>query len=105
MGTLVDRIAFLDEDTDSACNDGFLSFQELKADPGKPGVESVLRKVNKLIILRNLNLPDNLFRDVPPRVLKKYRQRVVTEDLHELRRHPDSIRYTRIHRFHSKACA
>jgi len=71
MGTLVDRIAFLDEDTDSACNDGFLSFQELKADPGKPGVESVLRKVNKLIILRNLNLPDNLFRDVTPQSFEK----------------------------------
>ncbi|MDK8193189.1 hypothetical protein QP794_24175 [Paenibacillus sp. UMB7766-LJ446] len=67
--------------------EGLLSFQELKADPGKPGVESVLREVSKLRTIRNLELPDDLFRDIPLKVLTKYRQRTATEDLRELRRH------------------
>jgi DNA-binding cell septation regulator SpoVG len=59
----------------------------------------VLKEVNKLRTIRNLELPDDLFRDIPHKVLKKYRQRVSTEDLRELRRHPDSIRYTLLSAF------
>ncbi|WP_336788492.1 Tn3 family transposase [Paenibacillus sp. MMO-177] len=95
LDSLVDNIAFLDEDQGGSSSDeGLLSFQELKADPGKPGVESVLREVSKLRTIRNLELPDDLFRDIPLKVLTKYRQRTATEDLRELRRHPDPIRYT-----------
>lgn len=39
-------------------------------------------------------MTDNLFTNVPQKVLKKYRQRAVSEKLPELRRHPDPIRYT-----------
>lgn len=35
-----------------------------------------------------------MFGDIPLKVLKKYKQRVSTEDLREMRRHPDPIRYT-----------
>jgi len=82
-------ISDLDEDdTDSDC----LSFQDLKSDPGRVGLESVLREVTKLRVMRNLELPDELLKKVPPKVLRKYRQRVATEDIRELRRHPDTIR-------------
>jgi hypothetical protein len=92
LDSLVDSIAFLDEDQDgSSGDDALLSFQELKSDPGKPGVESVLREVSKLRTIRNLELPDDLFRDIPLKVLTKYRQRTATEDLRELRRHPDPM--------------
>lgn len=95
LDSLVERIAFLDEEQGGSSSDeGLLSFQELKSDPGKPGVESVLREVSKLRTIRNLELPDDLFRDIPLKVLTKYRQRTATEDLRELRRHPDPIRYT-----------
>ncbi|MGW8957680.1 hypothetical protein [Paenibacillus sp. NPDC055715] len=79
---LLDNIAFLDEEQGGSSNDeGLLSFQELKADPGKPGVESVLREVSKLRTFQNLELPDDLFREIPLKVLTQYRQRTVTEDL------------------------
>ncbi|MGI6120574.1 MAG: Tn3 family transposase, partial [Desulfosporosinus sp.] len=38
-------------------------------------------------------------RDVPYKVLKKYKQRVATEDIRELRRHPEQIRYTLLSAF------
>lgn len=95
LDSLVDSITFLDEKQGSSSSDvGLLSLQELKADPSKPGVESVLREASKLRTIRNLELPDDLFRDIPLKVLTKYRQRTATEDLRELRRHPDPIRYT-----------
>ncbi|OMF74484.1 hypothetical protein BK145_24175 [Paenibacillus peoriae] len=52
-----------------------------------------MKEVQKLRALRHLELPDDLFRDTPHKILKKYRQRVSTEDIRELRRHPDPIRY------------
>lgn len=76
-----------------------ISFNALKADPGRIGVDSVLKEINKLRTIRNLQLPNDLFKDIPPKVLKKYRQRVSTEDLRELRRHPDPIRYTLLSAF------
>lgn len=60
LDSLVDRIAFLDEHQDGPSSDKvLLSFHELKADPGKPGVESVLREVSKLRTIRKLELPDD----------------------------------------------
>lgn len=96
LDSLIDSISFLETDQEEAHSDanGQLSFQELKADPGRAGLESVLKEVNKLRTIRNLDLPDNLFKDIPHKVLKKYRQRVSTEDIRELRRHPAPIRYT-----------
>lgn len=96
LDSLVESITYLDaeEDEPTGEDNGQLSFHELKADPGRPGLESVLKELNKLRTIRNLELPDDLFQDIPHKVLKKYRQRVSTEDLRELRRHPDPIRYT-----------
>lgn len=98
---LIDSIAYLETDDQEVSNDdnGQLSFNDLKADPGRAGLESVLKEVNKLRTIRNLELPDDLFHDIPHKVLKKYRQRVSTEDLRELRRHPNHIRYTLLSAF------
>jgi hypothetical protein len=41
-----------------------------------------------------LELPFNLFVGLAPKVVAGYRQRAVTEELYELRRHPEAIRYT-----------
>ncbi|PHJ39781.1 transposase [Desulforamulus profundi] len=98
---LIDSIAFLGEEEDEPTGEdnGQLSFHELKADPGRPGLESVFKEINKLKTINNLDLPDNLYRDVPHKVLKKYKQRVATEDIRELRRHPEPIRYTLLSAF------
>ena len=98
MDSLVSSIEFFDEDgeaqSETEPEERNITFQDLKADPGKPGVESVLGMVGKLRTIRNLGLPDNLFNGIPMKILYKYRLRAATEDIRELRRHPEPIRYT-----------
>lgn len=94
LDALIESIALLDDSNEAPHEEsGQISFHVLKADPGRPGLDSFLKEVHKLRTLRHLELPDDLFRDTPHKVLKKYRQRVSTEDIREIRRHPDPIRY------------
>lgn len=67
---------------------------ELKADPGPPGLASVLDEIAKLRQLRAIQLPPDLFTNVPPKVRQAYRQRVQVEEPYELRRHPEAVRST-----------
>src|SRR6266568_8398033 len=67
---------------------------ELKADPGPPGLVSVLDEIAKLRQLRAIQLPPDLFTKVPPKVRQAYRQRVQVEEPYELRRHPEPVRST-----------
>ncbi|WNF36606.1 Tn3 family transposase [Bacillaceae bacterium IKA-2] len=101
LDSLIDRISYLevDEEELSSKNYDQLSFNELKSDPGRIGVDTVLKELSKLRTIRKLELPDNLFKDIPPKILKKYRQRVSSEDIRELRRHPEPIRYTLLSAF------
>ncbi|MEK4787976.1 MULTISPECIES: Tn3 family transposase [Bacillus] len=71
-----------------------LSFRELVSDPGRIGLDSLLQEIEKLQIVRDIQLPSDLFYGVPPKMIRTYRQRAVSEDIRELRRHPDPIRYT-----------
>jgi TnpA family transposase len=74
-------------------------FHYLKTDPGPVGLDSFLTEVDKLKRLRRVGLPANLFEKVSPKVLQTYRQRAATESPHELRKHPEPIRYTLISAF------
>ena len=69
-------------------------FSQLKTDPGPVGVASVLTELEKLEHLRQLDLPVDLFADVPPKILQGYRRRAATEPPREMRVHPAPIRYT-----------
>ncbi|MCC5605085.1 Tn3 family transposase [Nostoc favosum] len=69
-------------------------WNELKLDPGRIGVESFQTEIKKLSILRQLDLPVDLFTTIPTKVLQQYKQRVVVEYPKDLRRHPEPIRYT-----------
>jgi hypothetical protein len=66
----------------------------LKQGAGAVKVDSLLAEIDKLEQIEALELPAELFREVPPRVVESYRQRVAVEDLHEVQRHPDAVRYT-----------
>ena len=98
IDSLVSGIEFLDgsseEQDGSNSDERDMAFQDLKTDPGKPGVESALSGASKLRAIRDLGLPDDLFDGVPLKILYKYRLRAATEDIRELRRHPGPIRYT-----------
>lgn len=69
-------------------------FSRLKTDAGVANLASILEEIEKLKLIRQLELPTNLFQDVPSGVVKAYRQRAASEPLREVRRHPDRIRYT-----------
>ena len=74
-------------------------FNNLKTDPGRTSLDTILKEFDKLQCIRNLALPANLFTGVSPKVLQQYRQRASVEPPRELRRHPDPIRYTLVAAF------
>ncbi|MFJ7495793.1 hypothetical protein ACIQZB_32305 [Streptomyces sp. NPDC097727] len=59
--------------------DGRSHFAELKADPGAPGLESLLAEVNKLKRVRRLELPADLFADVSEKLVDAWRARASKE--------------------------
>jgi hypothetical protein len=73
---------------------GPAALADLKRDAGPLSVETVEQEAAKLDRLRRLGLPPDLFRDVPPRLVERLRQRVVAAELYELRRHPTPRRLT-----------
>ena len=56
--------------------------------------DSLLKEIDKLETIRQLELPEHLFTQTSPKIVQHYRQRASTEPPRELRRHPQSIRYT-----------
>jgi hypothetical protein len=69
-------------------------WNDLKTNPGAIGLESVLFETDKLRVLSQLTLPNDLFKQVSPSVVRLYRERAATDTVYELRRHPDATRYT-----------
>ncbi|MFD9434171.1 DUF4158 domain-containing protein [Streptomyces sp. NPDC060002] len=63
----------------AAVGGGRSHFAELKADPGAPGLESVLAEVNKLQRVRRLELPADLFADVSEKLVDAWRARASKE--------------------------
>ncbi|WP_083798497.1 DUF4158 domain-containing protein [Lyngbya sp. PCC 8106] len=74
-------------------------FNNLKADPGRVGLDSLLKEIDKLETIRQLELPENLFTEISPKIIHHYRQRASAEPPRELRRHPEPIRYTLVAAF------
>ena len=67
-------------------------FQLLRADPGRVGLDSLLKEVEKLDCIRALKLPPGILGAFHPDLVKRLRRRAATESPWELRRHPDGIR-------------
>jgi TnpA family transposase len=78
--------------------DGELSFRtpfgDLKTDAGAANLANVLNEIEKLQLIQQIELPEELFNHVPQRVIQQYRQRVAAEPPREVRRHPEPLRYT-----------
>ncbi|WP_406911560.1 DUF4158 domain-containing protein [Bacillus sp. 179-I 2A5 NHS] len=71
-----------------------LTFRDLLADPGRASLKTLHQEIQKLLAIRHLQIPLNLFQHIPSKLLKKYRLRAATETLTDLRAHPKPIRYT-----------
>jgi hypothetical protein len=70
-----------------------VSFSDLKADPGKANLDSLLAAIAKLKRIDDIGLTPDVFQDVPAKFIERFRQRCATESIRELRRHPAEIRY------------
>ena len=66
----------------------------LRGDPGRPSLANVQDELAKLELIRRIELPADLFDDVLPHELERYRRRVAVEAPYELRRHPEAARLT-----------
>jgi TnpA family transposase len=67
---------------------------QLRGDPGRPSLAGVQAELAKLELVRRIGLPADLFDQVLPHELERYRRRVVVEAPYELRRHPEAARLT-----------
>ena len=76
-----------------------ISFSNLKTDPGKANLDSLLVAIAKLKYIDDIGLVPEIFQDVPAKFIEQFRQRCATESIRELRRHPDAIRYSMVAMF------
>lgn len=70
-----------------------IPLNQLKQEAGGAGLKSLKAELSKLETIRELSLPKELFDSLNEQLIERYRQRVETESLTEIRRHPDPIRY------------
>jgi hypothetical protein len=66
----------------------------LRGNPGRPSLASMQEELAKLELIRNLNLPADLFDYTSSSDLERCRRRVAVEVPCELRRHADASRIT-----------
>jgi TnpA family transposase len=67
-------------------------FAELKADPGRIALESLLKAADRLSFIRHLGLPRGLLAEVGAPVIERLRRRVAQETAWEMRRHAPARR-------------
>jgi len=85
---------FLDTEFSEEEKADMFTFRQLLSSPGKPSVNTIEMEVNKLFAIQHLQIPKELFKQIPPKLVMKYRLRAATETVTELRAHPEPIRYT-----------
>jgi len=92
---LIDQLIndFLRNEDHDNTND-IMTFNKLRSDPGRIGLESIHDEVKKLQVLRDVKIPGNIFDNIPQKILKEYKQRISSELLGEIKRHPDDIKYS-----------
>ncbi len=71
-----------------------IEFSNLKADPERVGLESVLNETEKLQFIRSLCLPKDVFQSISSKNLKRYYNRISGETAWEVKRHPQEIKYS-----------
>ncbi len=67
--------------------------RHLRQDAGNISLESILEEIKKCIRVQKIRLPENLCDGISPRIVEKYRARVMAEPPSELRSHIDQVRY------------
>lgn len=79
-----------------------IPLNQLKQEAGGVGLKSLKAELSKVKTIEELALPKDLFEGLSEQLVNRYRQRVETESLTEIRRHPDPIRYLLLSAFCSQ---
>jgi hypothetical protein len=67
---------------------------ELKTDPGQVGLETLLRKIDKLAAVRTIGLPGEVFADASEKLVEAWRARAARSYPSDLRQAPRPVRLT-----------
>lgn len=70
-----------------------MNFASLKSDPGRVSLDSVLKEIEKLEFINQLELPEQQLSFFNPKIMNRIRSRALSEATWELKRHPAHIRY------------
>ena len=73
--------------------EGKAVFTDIKSDPGRVGLDSVLKETTKLAFIQTIKLPVQQLEKIHPKVLHRYQQRISTESAWDVKQHPESLRY------------
>ncbi len=71
-----------------------IGLNDLKADPGRTSLESVLKEIAKYESIDRLKLPEDILFHIPDKILNKYKIRTATEPPNELRRRKPEVCYS-----------
>ena len=74
-------------------NSESMTFADLKKDPGRVSLESIKLEARKLSTLQNIGVEDSLLKVISKSYLSKIKRRVISESIHELKRHPSHTKY------------
>jgi hypothetical protein len=72
--------------------EGRAAFTDIKSDPGRVGLDRVLKEAAKLAFIRTIELPVQQLANIHPKVLHRYRQRINTESAWDVKQHPELLR-------------
>lgn len=78
---------------------GPLTLNELKGDPGRPSVDSLLREVDKLNCINEIGIPADMFKGVPPKEVENLRRTAATTPPSALRERKPIVRYALVAAF------
>lgn len=67
-------------------------WQGLKGEPGKASLESVKEAGSRLAAVRDVGLPEGLFRGESSKLVERFAKQATVEEPHELRRHPRPLK-------------
>ncbi|MFV0468511.1 MAG: DUF4158 domain-containing protein, partial [Dysgonomonas sp.] len=70
-----------------------MNFASLKSDPGRVSLDSVLKEIEKLEFINQLEFPEQQLSSLNPKIMSRIRSRALSETTWELKRHPVHIRY------------
>lgn len=73
--------------------EGKAVFTDIKSDPGRVGLDSVLKETTKLAFIKTIKLPVQQLEKIHLKVLHRYQQRISTESAWDVKQHPEPLRY------------